>query len=162
MSNEQLFEEFIMQNMNHAYRFAYSYTKNEVTAEDVVGESIVKAFQSIHTLKNQAYLKTWFYRIIINTALSQLKREQRDRKLQSETASTALGETVFLPDGEKLSFQEMLDVLDPKYKSIIILRFFEDMTLEEIARTLGENLNTVKSRLYRALKILRIEMEEEA
>ena len=63
-------------------------------------------------------------------------------------------------DFSDISFEQMIEVLEPKYKSIIVLRFFEGMTLEDIALILDENLNTVKTRLYKALKILRIEMEE--
>jgi RNA polymerase sigma-70 factor (ECF subfamily) len=59
-----------------------------------------------------------------------------------------------------ISFEQMIETLEPKYKSIVVLRFFEGMSLEDIARILDENLNTVKTRLYKALKILRIEMEE--
>ena len=55
---------------------------------------------------------------------------------------------------------EFVEKMDEKYKTVLILRFFEDMTLQEIADTLQENINTVKSRLYRALSLLKIELEE--
>jgi len=54
----------------------------------------------------------------------------------------------------------MIEALEPKYKSIVVLRFFEGRSLEDIALILNENLNTVKTRLYKSLKILRIEMGE--
>ncbi len=56
---------------------------------------------------------------------------------------------------------EALDELPYRYKTIIILRFFEDLKLEEIAEITGENTNTVKTRLYRALKLMRIQLTKE-
>ena len=53
-----------------------------------------------------------------------------------------------------------MDLLEPKLKMIIILRFFEDMKIEEIAKITRTNTNTVKTRLYKALKILKMNMEE--
>lgn len=157
MNNRQLLEKYITDNLDGAYRFAYSYTKNETSAEDVVSESVVKALKSVNSLKNQAYLKTWFYRIIINTALTHIKKESKLVYMDPESSPII---EPFTEDYSALSFRELIDKLEPKYKSVIILRFFEDMTLEEIAITLEENINTIKTRLYRALKLLKIEMEE--
>lgn len=61
-----------------------------------------------------------------------------------------------------LDLQEAIDHLPDKYKTIIILRYFEDMKIEEIAKIVGENVNTVKTRLYRALKILKVELDEDS
>ncbi|MBR4074889.1 MAG: RNA polymerase subunit sigma-70, partial [Firmicutes bacterium] len=63
-------------------------------------------------------------------------------------------------DSSDLTITEFLDLLEPKYRTVIVLRFFEDLSLQEIAEVTGENLNTVKTRLYRGLKLLRMEMEE--
>ena len=62
-------------------------------------------------------------------------------------------------DYSELSFNETIEKLDIKYKEIIILRFFENMTLQEISGVLNINENTIKTRLYRALKILKLEIE---
>lgn len=157
MNNRQLLEQFITQNLDGAYRFAYTYTRNETSAEDVVSESVVKALNSIKSLRNPAYLKTWFYKIIINTALTHIKKESKLVYMDPELAPAT---KPFTEEYSSLSFQELIDTLEPKYKSIIVLRFLEDMTLEEVALTLDENINTIKTRLYRGLKLLKIEMEE--
>ena len=62
-------------------------------------------------------------------------------------------------DYSELSFNETIEKLDIKYKEILILRFFENMTLQEISGVLNINENTIKTRLYRALKILKLEIE---
>ena len=156
MSKRQLLEQFINSNLNNLYRFAYSYTKNHAAAEDMVSESILKALKNIHTLKDPRALRPWMYRITANTCLSYLKKEQKIERVQFDTTCYREG---INDDYSDLSFEEIIQDLDPKYKSILILRFFEDLTLEEIAEVLGENQNTVKTRLYRALKLLKVEME---
>lgn len=158
MSNRQLLEKFITENLDNAYRFAYSYTKNSQAAEDVVSESVIKALSAIDTLKNKEFLKTWFYRIIINTAISRIRSEQKIIYIDSK--DTDIYEKTF-DDYSHITLNEFIEKLDEKYKTVIILRYFEDMTLEEISKITGENLSTVKSRLYRGLKILKTEMEED-
>ncbi len=157
MTNRQLLEKFITENLDIIYRFAYGYTKNPHIAEDVVSESVIKALSAIDTLKNKEFMKTWFYRIIINTAISRIRKEQKIVYIDS--TDNDIYEKTF-DDYNYITINEFIEKLDEKYKTIIILRYFEDMTLEEISKITGDNLNTVKSRLYRALKILKVEMEE--
>mgnify|MGYP000148309010 FL=1 len=61
---------------------------------------------------------------------------------------------------EDIDLKRALDSLPDLYRSIVVLRYFEDLTLEEIAGILNENLSTVKTRLYKSLKLLRVEMSE--
>jgi len=61
---------------------------------------------------------------------------------------------------ENIDLRRALDAMDERDKAVIELRYFEDMKLEDIARVLGENPNTVKSRLYRGLKKLRLELTD--
>ena len=158
MSNKQLFEEYIMQNVDSAYRFAYTYTKNREDAEDVVNESVIKALKSIGSLKNPQYIKSWFYKIIIHTALTGKKKKSKIIYLQPEDLEAVTEEE---SDYSSITIHSMICGLKPKYKSIIVLRFLEEMSLHEISQTLDLNENTVKTRLYTALKLLRKEMEED-
>lgn len=158
MTNKELFETYIVQNLDSIYRFAYTYTRNQAEAEDVVNDSILKALKAINTLKSPEYIGTWFYRIVANTALNQYKRNKKMIYLEHDDLAVFQDNK---DDHSDLSFEQMIEILEPKYKSIVILRFFEDRTLEEISSILEENLNTVKTRLYKALKLLRLEMEGE-
>ena len=62
---------------------------------------------------------------------------------------------------ENFDLHKALNDLTPIYRNIIILRYFEDLKIKEVADVLGENINTVKTRLYRALEILRIKMDDD-
>lgn len=156
MNKKQLFENYLTQNVDSAYRFAYTYAKNRQDAEDIVNESVVKAIKSIHSLKMPEHIKPWFYKIIANTALTYLKRKSRISYSDHENLRAADGTA---DDYSELAFNSLIEKLDLKYKSIIVLRFLEDMSLSEIAQTLDMNENTVKTRLYNALKLLKVDME---
>ncbi len=154
MTNRELFELYIQENLDNAYRFALSYTKHPQVAEDVVIESALKALKYAHSLKDSDKIKTWFFRIIINTANTAFKEKSKVLYLDSHEHE----KTVDYDFEGRVSLKELVEQLEPKYRVIIILRYFEDMSLGEIAETLSENINTVKTRLYTALKILRVEM----
>lgn len=154
MNNRQSFEKYISENLDAAYRFAYICTKNREDAEDVLNESVIRALKGINNLKDRRYIKTWFYRIIINTSSSYLKKNRSTVPLEYES---------YMPYGRNddysaLTVDSLIRTLDEKYRSIIILRFCEDMPIKDIAKILNENENTVKTRLYTALRILKKEV----
>lgn len=151
---KQLLENYLINNIDSAFRFAYSYTKNREDAEDVVSESIIKALKSVKTLKDDSNIKPWFYKIIVNTALTHLKKKKRFVYINYDELENGKDD-----DYSNISFEDLTEKLDVKYKSIIILRFFENMSIKEISQVLAINENTVKTRLYTALKILKIQLE---
>ncbi|MFG3613695.1 RNA polymerase sigma factor [Rummeliibacillus stabekisii] len=151
--------EWIRQNKKQLYWLAYSYVKNEQDALDIVQDSIQKAMQNYQQLLNKEKLKSWFYRIVINTSLDFLKKH---RKVQVTDDETLLYLSSSSEDKyENLDLAGALERLPTKYREIVILRYFEDLKIEEVAYILNENSNTIKTRLYKALKILRIDMEQE-
>lgn len=156
MSNRKAFENYILQNIDGVYRFAYTYMRNREEAEDVVNDSVVKALRAIGSLREPQRVSSWFLKIVSNTAITRLRQSKRETILDPTLVED-------IPDYEdslsNLNFEQMLEVLDPNSRAIISLRFFEDRPLDEIAAILDENLNTVKTRLYRALKVLKMEME---
>lgn len=156
MTKRKVFEQFLEENLDHAYRFAFTYTHDTAMAEDVVGDSVIKALRALHTLREESALKSWFFRIIINTAYTRLKQEQRTVSLEA----LSLPEEGQEDDYSDLSFFQMIEKLDERYRTILVLRFFEDMKLEEIAYVLDENISTVKTRLYKAIRLLKLEMED--
>lgn len=156
---EQQVAEWAVRYRENYYRLAYSYVKNADDALDIVQESIYKAMASIGSLENPNYIKTWFYRIVVNTSLDFLRKKKR---------SVAVGEEVFtsfdfgtVDNYEDFDLQKALDNLPDKYRIVVILRYFEDLKIDEIAEILNENTNTVKTRLYKSLEKLRIKLSDE-
>ena len=162
MTKEEKFEQvekFIIENQHAHYRLAFSYVKNKENALDIIQDAILKALRSIDGLQEVRYMKTWFYRILVNTAIDFIRKHQRVSVMPDEMLD------IHLPTSENevhdFDLQEAVDQLSPTYKTIILLRFFEDMKIDEIAEITGDNVNTVKTRLYAALRKLRVEMGEE-
>jgi RNA polymerase sigma-70 factor (ECF subfamily) len=153
--NKKPFYDFIETKLDSAYRFAYSYAGNQQDAEDIVAESVEKALRRLSTLKEPAYMKTWFYRIMINTAINNMQRAAKVIPVTDEVL-----ETVVYDSYASMHFQDIIKVLTPHERAILVLRFCEDKLLREIADILETNENTLKTQLYAALKKLQVEMEK--
>lgn len=153
LKKEAAIEQLLLDNYETYYRLAYSYVRQEQDALDIVQESAYKAIKDCHKVKNPQYLSTWLYRIVINTALDLLRKRKREKLW--DTVPEAVWEDRY---GD-VDLKYMLEQLDEKSRTVVILRYFEDMKLDEIANILNENLNTVKARLYRTLKKLRMDLE---
>ena len=147
-------EQILTENYERYYRLAYSYMRNEDDALDVVQESAYRAIKDCKGVRNKDYLSTWIYRIVVNTSLDMLRRKKK------ETPTEEMPETPTEDHYQDLDLKQMINRLDDKSRSVIILRYFEDRKLEEIADILEENVNTVKSRLYRGIKKLRDHLED--
>lgn len=150
-NKKEKLEDYIIKNIDKMYRLAYSYAKNQQYAEDILDESVVRAIASIDSLKNIDYLGTWFYRIIINTANTYLKKQSKIIYIDEAIENTSSYNDKY----DDTDLYNAVMNLKEQYRIIIILRFYEDMTLEKISMILNENINTVKTRLYKALKLLR-------
>ena len=150
--NRQLLVDHILNGQTDFYRLAVSYVKNRDAALDVVQEAIVKALSKVDTVREPAYLKTWFYRILINEAMNHFRRNRNLVSLEEVMADRAAESR---DPGERLDLYDAIDRLSFPEQTVIKLRYFEDMKLEEIAQATGANLNTVKSRLYKAIRKLK-------
>ena len=73
---QEVLIEYIKENQEKLYRIAYTYTKDQEAALDVVQEAITKSLENIHKLRNEEYVKTWFYRILINEAIKESKNNK--------------------------------------------------------------------------------------
>lgn len=151
---DDLISQKLMDDYNKLYRLAYSYVRNEEDAMDIVQESAYKAIRGSKSVKEASYISTWLYRIVMNTALDYIRKKKKE----------VIGVEDYLLDYED-SYEDFdvmnsLKSLEDKDRTVIILRFFEDLKISDIAEIMEENVNTVKTRLYRALKKLRVTLEE--
>lgn len=155
--------KFFEENEKRIYKFAYGYVKDQDIALDLVHEAIVKAMQKRETLKNAQYLKTWFYRILINECLDFLRKNKKILFFEDVKEDNIIEQmNDFINKNEYIDLYDAIDELPPKLKTIVMLRYFEDMKLEEIAKVTKTNLSTIKSRLYKAIEILKLDMKGES
>ncbi len=151
--------EYIIANQDKFYRLAYSYVRNREDALDIVQSAVCKALEKSSTLRNENAVKTWFYKIVVNESLILLNEKKRI-VLSGEDHGDEPG---YEPKEFELydTLHEQIEQLEDETQSIIRLRYFEELSLEEISKILGINLSTVKSKLYRGLKKLKIIVREE-
>ncbi|WP_152395964.1 RNA polymerase sigma factor [Paenibacillus guangzhouensis] len=150
----------ITEHKENIYRLAYSYVRNKEDALDIVQDSIHKAFASAGSLKNPDAIKSWFYRIVVNTALDFLRKQKRIQVVDEETLEAYSQGTS--DSYHNIDLERALEELPVKYRSVVMLRYFEDLKIEEVSEVLNENINTVKTRLYQALRVLRVKLKDES
>lgn len=153
----QCIEETLTANYQKYYRLAYSYVKNEADALDIVQESAYKAILQSKKLENPSYADTWIYRIVINTAADFLRKKQKT--VVGIDDNFEQGQAVNEDGYANADIMDTLSMLEEKERNVLILRYFEQCQLDQIADITGEKLSTVKSRLYRALEKLRVCMD---
>ena len=150
--------QYILENQDRFYRVAYSYTRHQEDALDAVQSAVCKALEAHENIKNADAIRTWFYKILINECLTVLKK----RGKVVLTADTVAQEEVYYEKGYEQGgdIEQELEKLEMDIQVIIKLRFFEEMSLKEISSITGFNLNTVKTKLYRGLKLLKENIQE--
>lgn len=152
---EEQIKQNIVDNYDRYYRLAFTYVRNEQDALDVVQEGAYKAILYGNSLRKPEYMSTWIYRIMINEALAFIKKRPATAELE-EGIEHGREDTY-----ESIDMKRAIDSLGEPEATIIRLRFFEDLKIDQIAEILKENVNTIKTKLYRSLKKLKLELSEE-
>ena len=146
------FEKLLLQYKSYLYKVAYTYVKDKQVALDILQETSFKAWLNIHTLKDEEKFKPWITKILVNTALNYIKKESKVIYMEDENSIIYSEKSISID--EKLDLYDAIDLLKPKYKTVIILKYFDDMKIEDISYVLNTPENTVKSHLKRAKESL--------
>ena len=152
-TKEQKVERILLENYNRYYRLAYSYVNNDADAGDIVQNGAYKAIKNSASLKKEEYASTWLYRIMLN----EIYRFLREKPMVSLEETEERGRE---DSYENIDLKRALDAMPQADRTVIELKYFEELTLAQIAEVTGENINTIKSRLYRGLKKLRLELSD--
>lgn len=163
LSNDELFSNSIDICKEHLYKIAFSYLKNEQNSLDAVSETIYKAYKNIDKLKRREFFDTWIIKILINSCKNILKDNKViyiDEYNKTQKYNLDISETDFKLD-INIDLYNAIDKLNDNFKSIIILKYLEDMTITQIAEVLDLPEGTVKVYLRRALRVLKIKLGEE-
>lgn len=155
-SNEKevLVENFLVQNYIKYYKIAYTYVQNEADASDIIQESAYKAILHSSSLKDERYVDTWICRIVINEAFQMLRRKKKEQVGMIDISATIHEETY-----KNIDLERALNKLSEDERTIVVLHYFEEYKLIEIANIMHMNLSTTKSKLYRAIKKLKIQLD---
>lgn len=152
------FQALIHEEKEKLYKMAYIYMKNEDDTLEVFQETIYKALKSITTLKNNDYFSTWLTRILINTAIETLRKKKKVVLISNEMFENMSGFELTQPETQ-IDLLEAMDSMEEKYKTVLLLRFYEDYTIGQIAEFLNWPEGTVKTNIRRGLASLKQKMK---
>ena len=150
--NEECFVALCNLMKTRLFRTAKGILHNESLALDAVSETVFRAYRGIKRLREPKYVETWFIRIVLNVA------NDFYRKQKHEIVMETVPEGIYYDKHSEFEFSQMIESLQPELREIISLKYYSDYTLNEISNILDIPEGTVKSRLNRALNILRLEV----
>ncbi len=158
--DQAAFQDLVERYQDRVFSLVRHYARTAVEVEDIVQDTFLKAYCKLATFHHDSSFYTWLCRIAINTALDFLKRHGRNpvQSVEDPEAAPATGRStgVQAPDA-RLHREEVaevtravLDELPEIFRTVLVLREFEDRSYQEMADTLGISIGTVESRLFRA------------
>jgi RNA polymerase sigma-70 factor, ECF subfamily len=151
-------DELMRRYRRKALSFAYRYLNDFDDAEDAAQDSFVKVYHFAGRFDNRTGFSSWYYTILINCCRDKLRQRKRfglfSKKYEQETADFNSGETDEAADDKAKLLQTALQKLSPDKREILSLRLSQQLSYEEMAKTLGISIGTIMSRLFRAKKEL--------
>lgn len=157
------------------FRVARGIMHDDHEAEDVLQEAYLKAFTSLGAFRGDSTLATWLTRIVVNEALQRRRRRVEPTLAAAEQSERRGNNVIQFPfsatppaDPERAVVQNQIaklleraiDALPDEFRTVLVARVLEDMSIEETAELLGIKPETVKTRLFRARRLLKAEMAE--
>jgi RNA polymerase sigma-70 factor (TIGR02954 family) len=149
----EAFYKLILTYKDKLYSIAYCYLKTEQDALESIQEITYRSYVKINKLKEPNYFGTWITKILINYCIDEQKRKLKMVNIEDYPPANDKGKNS--ADVDKLSLEDAIDKLEPKYKEVIILKYIQDMTTNDISKIMECPEGTIKTWLSRALKQLR-------
>ena len=132
------------------YRFALSILKNDEDAKDAVAEAICRAYSRLGSLKDDDKFKPWIMRILANASYDILRKNRNVTSMEEGFEAAAEAENIEL----RLSLKTEIMRLESDYRAVVVLFYYDDMSVREISNVLHISQNAVKTRLCRARAML--------
>ncbi|MDQ0999834.1 RNA polymerase sigma-70 factor (ECF subfamily) [Neobacillus niacini] len=166
--DQDAFADIVEIYSNSIYQLGYRMLGNRHEAEDIAQEAFIRAYVNIKSFNQDLKFSTWLFRIATNLCIDRIRKKKPDYHLDAEVSGTD-GLTMYsqlasdspLPENEleSLELQESVQKeilkLPEKYRSVIVLKYIEELSLNEISEILDLPLGTVKTRIHRGREALR-------
>jgi len=156
---EDAFRQLSARQVQAAYRLAWAILGDDRDAEDAAQDAFTLAWRQRFSLREVGRFDAWFGRILVNCCRDRLRKRRRTPRLMAGEVEGAVPDT----NAATLERDELyaeIARLEPDQRIVVMLRFWNDMTVDDIAETLGVPTGTVKSRLHRSMRRLRVALEE--
>ena len=159
MTDKEAFCENVRLCERAMYAVAFSVVRNESDAAEVISESLYRAYKNMHTLKNMSSFKPWILRIVHNTAVELIRKNSKIipmNELEDACDDSFENETV-----TRLTVKNAVDRLKQPYRTVVVLFYYENLSVSKIAQITGANVVSVRQQLSRARKMLRETLKED-
>ncbi len=144
---------------NKMFNLALQITHDNDSAKDIAQESFIKAYKKLKSFDSNKKFFSWIYRITLNESLNYKNHSKFTTSISDEMIDNNQSAFEDLEKNEtSLKIQKVINRLDDKYKSLILLKHFQELSYEEISKILNIPMGKVKSRLYIAREKLRISL----
>lgn len=167
-NDEQAYAKLLQRYKRPVYHMILKMVRNVDDAEDLTIESFAKAFRSLHKFKKDFTFSTWLFRIATNNTIDQIRKKKLNTMSIDTSFTDDNGDGISIEvEDENLNPQEetiktqkaeliqvFVDKLPPKYQKLVRLRYFNELSYEEIAAELEAPLGTVKAQLHRARELM--------
>jgi RNA polymerase sigma-70 factor (ECF subfamily) len=147
-------------HLDASYRLAQVILGQRPEAEDATHDAFVTAWRKWSTLRDPALFEHWFDRILVNTCRNRLRHVSRRRTEDFTADLEFVGSDAYGPTHDRDILWPAMATLAPDQRVIVALRFYRDLSIDQIADRLGIRAGTVKSRLHRALRGLRTRLDQ--
>ena len=166
--DEQAFAELMQRYKMAVYHMILKMVRNVDDAEDLTIEAFAKAFKNLHKFKKDYTFSTWLFRIATNNAIDFIRKKKLKTLSLNTTFKNDSGDDVNIdvedenlnPQQEAIKTQKIelvqmfVTKLPAKYQRLVKLRYFEELSYDEIAKELDAPLGTIKAQLYRARELM--------
>jgi RNA polymerase sigma-70 factor (ECF subfamily) len=161
--SDEMFVSLVKSREAVLYRMAFMYVRNEHDALAMVSETICRAYSSKHKLRDSALFHTWMTRILINVCLNHIKRNRRVLAATGDFLDEQADYHAGLEHQERqVLLREAISRMRPEYKTVLLLRYYQQLSVRDTAAVMGRRENTVKTLTRRALMELKDTIGEDS
>ncbi|CEG27114.1 sigma-70 family RNA polymerase sigma factor [Bacillus sp. B-jedd] len=167
LEREEIIDQLMQEYSDDILYLVYTYVKNRTTAEDLTQEIFLKCYEKLNQFNQQATLKTWVFRIASNHCKDYLRSWHYRKITLSDKISDYIPskskqvEEEIIANSEENRLTNAVMNLPLKYREVVFLHYYEELSLAEISKITTVNINTIKTRLKRAKELLKDKMMEE-
>jgi RNA polymerase sigma-70 factor (ECF subfamily) len=165
--NQTAIEALVRQHETGVFKLAFSILGEEADAHEITQETFIAALKSLRAYKEKSTFKAWLYTIALNHSRSRLRKRKVLGRLKTTVGSilqvesqirSTPEEDLIRTEKEALVWNE-LNKLDERHRTVVILRYFHELSISEIAEVMSINEGTIHSRLHNAREKLRVALE---
>ncbi len=159
MTQKEWFCDSVREHEAAMYTLAYSILHNQTDAAEAVSEAIYRAYSRLDTLRSKHAFKPWMLTIIHNTSVEIIRKNEKTVDLEQAEQIATPSDGVDI--NTKLALRDAVEKLEQPYRTVVVLYYYENMSVNQITQITGTNSAAVRQQLSRARKMLKEQLKED-